>query len=171
MGFSATSPHNRRSTPRRYGLREMNCWIKIPLPSRRECTPIKIAPVRAFAAVSLLEYGGLNPILPFLGGRSDAACRVAILSVPHCYPPPRRSPLIIARRPHGANGWWRYACNGIPAMPTLVAGSSQREDSPAHPQPACPQEDGSATAHKKAGGISRYRLPRTMGWGEFEGCL
>jgi len=25
---------------------------------------------------SLLEYGGLEPILPFLGGRSDAACRV-----------------------------------------------------------------------------------------------
>ena len=31
-----------------------------------------------FAAVSLLEYGGLQPILPFLGGRSDAACRVVI---------------------------------------------------------------------------------------------
>ena len=28
--------------------------------------------------VSLLEYGGLKPILPFLGGRSDAACRVVI---------------------------------------------------------------------------------------------
>ena len=27
---------------------------------------------------SLLEYGGLNPILTFLGGRSDAACRVVI---------------------------------------------------------------------------------------------
>ena len=24
------------------------------------------------------EYGGLKPILPFLGGRSDAACRIAI---------------------------------------------------------------------------------------------
>jgi|GEM_PF-2602439 len=33
---------------------------------------------RPFAAVSLLEYGGLQPILPFLGGRSDAACRVVI---------------------------------------------------------------------------------------------
>ncbi len=31
-----------------------------------------------FAAVSLLEYGGLKPILPFLGGRSDAARRVVI---------------------------------------------------------------------------------------------
>ena len=27
---------------------------------------------------SLLECGDLKPILPFLGGRSDAACRVAI---------------------------------------------------------------------------------------------
>ena len=33
---------------------------------------------RPFAAVSLLEYGGLQPILPFLGGRSDAACHVVI---------------------------------------------------------------------------------------------
>ena len=34
-----------------------------------------------FAAVSLLEYDGLQPILPFLGGRSDAACRVVIKTV------------------------------------------------------------------------------------------
>ena len=27
-----------------------------------------------------LKYGGLKPILPFLGGRSDAACRVVIRS-------------------------------------------------------------------------------------------
>ena len=27
-----------------------------------------------------MEYGGLNPILPFLGGRSDAACRVVVPS-------------------------------------------------------------------------------------------
>ena len=27
---------------------------------------------------SLLEYGGLKPILPFFEGRSDAACRVVI---------------------------------------------------------------------------------------------
>jgi len=25
-----------------------------------------------------LEYDGLKPILPFLGGRSDAACRVVL---------------------------------------------------------------------------------------------
>ena len=31
---------------------------------------------RAFAAVSLLEYVGLNLILPFLRVRSDAACRI-----------------------------------------------------------------------------------------------
>jgi len=29
----------------------------------------------------LLECGGLKPILPFLGGRSDAACRVVIKTV------------------------------------------------------------------------------------------
>ena len=34
-----------------------------------------------FAAVSLLEYDGLQPILPFLGGCSDAACRVVIKTV------------------------------------------------------------------------------------------
>ena len=34
-----------------------------------------------FAAVSLLEYGGLQPILPFLGGCSDAACRVVMKTV------------------------------------------------------------------------------------------
>ena len=32
-----------------------------------------------------MKYGGLNHILPFLGGRSDAARRVVIL--PSCYPP------------------------------------------------------------------------------------
>ena len=135
----------------------MNCWIKIPLPSRRECTPIKIAPVRAFAAVSLLEYGGLNPILPFLGGRSDVACRVAILSTLHCYPPPRRSPLIIACRPPRDKwvGWrcvrwhprvgvyvgrWRY-----PVMPPSLL----CEDFPARPLSACLHGDGSVAEHKK----------------------
>ena len=34
-----------------------------------------------FAAVSLLEYDGLQPILPFLGGCSDAACRVVMKTV------------------------------------------------------------------------------------------
>ena len=37
-----------------------------------------IEPHGPFAAVPLLEYGGLKPILPFLGGRSDAACRIVI---------------------------------------------------------------------------------------------
>ena len=53
---------------------------------------------RAFAAVSLLEYGGLKPILPFLEGRSDAACRVVFRSsrLPPMEPPmvfttPRRA--------------------------------------------------------------------------------
>gem|GEM_PF-6699170 len=35
----------------------------------------------AFCRGPLLEYGGLEPILPFLGGRSDAACRVVIKTV------------------------------------------------------------------------------------------
>ncbi len=38
---------------------------------------------RPFAAISLLEYGGLQPILPFLGGRSDVACRVVIKTAGH----------------------------------------------------------------------------------------
>ena len=37
-----------------------------------------IEPHGPFAAVPLLEYGGLKPILPFLGGRSDAARRIVI---------------------------------------------------------------------------------------------
>ena len=40
--------------------------------------PKSLTPYGPFAAGSLLEYGGLNPILPFLGGRSDAARRVVI---------------------------------------------------------------------------------------------
>ena len=35
---------------------------------------------------SFLEYGGLNPILPFLGGRSDAARRAASWSSPTPFP-------------------------------------------------------------------------------------
>ena len=35
-------------------------------------------PYGSFAAISLLEYGGLKPILTFLEGRSDAACRVVV---------------------------------------------------------------------------------------------
>ena len=51
--------------------------------------PLINEPYRAIAAVSLLECGGLKPILPFLGGRSDAARR---------YPPSRRFLLIISRQ-------------------------------------------------------------------------
>gem|GEM_PF-4232906 len=40
--------------------------------------PIKNAPYAGFAAVPLLGYRGLNPILPFLRGRGDAARRVVI---------------------------------------------------------------------------------------------
>ena len=50
-------------------------------------SPKKIAPLRAFRRGSPLEYGDLNPILPFLEGRSDAACRVVI---PPSRLPPRR---------------------------------------------------------------------------------
>ena len=39
------------------------------------------AGTQPFAAVSLLEYCGLQPILPFLGGRSDAACRIVMKTV------------------------------------------------------------------------------------------
>ena len=71
----------RRGTPRRYGLREpelpdLNHFTrnkgKAPITNKR------LNPYGSFAAVSLSEYGGLNPILPFLEGRSDAACRVVI---------------------------------------------------------------------------------------------
>ena len=44
-----------------------------------------LTPHGPFAAGSLSGYGGLKPILPFLGGRSDAASRVVFL--PSCYPP------------------------------------------------------------------------------------
>ena len=38
-------------------------------------------PYETFTVVSPLVPGGLNPILPFLRGRSDAACRVVIKNV------------------------------------------------------------------------------------------
>ena len=87
----------------------------------------RLIPSRSFAAVSLLEYGGLNPILPFLGGRSDAARRVVIL------------PFALPVDAHvGANdGRWRGIATESPPMPTVGAGSSQREDSPAHPATRC----------------------------------
>ena len=68
---------SRRGMPRRYSLREpelpdLNHFIRRPITNKR------LNPYGSFAAVSLLEYGGLKPILPFLEGRSDAACRVVI---------------------------------------------------------------------------------------------
>ena len=52
-----------------------NLLIETSLRARGENLPNDPIP-RPFAAVSLLEYGGLKPILPFPGGRSDAACTV-----------------------------------------------------------------------------------------------
>ena len=77
-----------------------------------------------FGRVPLLEYGGLQPILPFLEGRSDAACRIVI----HL----RRSRCCL-RGVNGVEGG--NPPNDLPAMPTVGAGSSQREDSPAHLPP------------------------------------
>ncbi|MFC2479440.1 MAG: hypothetical protein ACFNUE_00150, partial [Bacteroides sp.] len=45
---------------------------------RKNPPPKKIEPLRAFHRRFPLECGGFKPILPFLGGRSDAACRVVI---------------------------------------------------------------------------------------------
>ena len=54
--------------------------IETYLRVRRENSLRRLNLYGTFAAFSLLEYGGLKPILlPFLGGRSDAACRVVIL--------------------------------------------------------------------------------------------
>ena len=68
-----------------------NFLIENDLRARRENPPKRLNLYRPFAAVSLLEYGGLKPILQFLGGRSDAACRVApqnTASHPKRPPPP-----------------------------------------------------------------------------------
>ena len=54
-----------------------NCLIERGLPDGKE-DPKKIDPYWPFAAFSLLECGGLDPILPCLGGRSDAARRVDV---------------------------------------------------------------------------------------------
>ena len=64
-----------------------NFLIENDLRARRENPPKRLNIYRPFAAVSPLEYGGLNPIPPFLEGRSDAACRVVI---PPSRLPPRR---------------------------------------------------------------------------------
>ena len=89
--------------------------VKSPLHKR-------LNPCGLFSAAPLLENGGFNQILPFLGGRSDAACRVVIFL---CAIP------IYAHM--GANdGRWQSPATMSPQMPTVGAGSSQREDSPAH---------------------------------------
>ena len=50
--------------------------------------------------ISPLEYGGLQPILPFIEGRSDAACRVVIKTIRlHVWHGIR----------HGDDGVWRNA--------------------------------------------------------------
>ena len=86
----------------------------------------RLNPYGPFSADSLLEYGGLKPILPFLEGCSDAACCVVIFL---CAIP------IYAHM--GANdGRWQSPATISPQMPTVGAGSSQREDSPAHLPPA-----------------------------------
>ena len=51
-----------------------NCVIKPSLPVRRASYK-RLNHFGSFAAVSLLECGGLRPILPFLGGRSGAPRR------------------------------------------------------------------------------------------------
>ena len=56
-----------------------DCLIESYLLERRESHLIKgLNPYETFTVVSPLVPGGLNPILPFLRGRSDAACRVVI---------------------------------------------------------------------------------------------
>ena len=60
--------------------------MELPVRTDLQEDPYKerLTPYESFAAVSLLEYGGLKHILPFLGGRSDAARRVVIRpSWPH----------------------------------------------------------------------------------------
>ena len=65
----------------------LNCVIEISLPVRRTSYK-RLTPYGPFAAVPLLENGGFNQILPFLGGRSDAACCVVIWpSRPHLWEP------------------------------------------------------------------------------------
>ena len=54
----------RRGTPRRYVLREMGLPVRTDL--QEDPYKERLTPYESFAAVSLLEYGGLNPILPVL---------------------------------------------------------------------------------------------------------
>ena len=79
--------------------------------------------MRGFWEGPLLEYGGLKPIPPFLEGRSDAARRVVIRL--HAVPVDARMGVNDGRC---GNPPQRYPRK----RPTVGAGSSQREDSPAH---------------------------------------
>ena len=74
MGFPTLNDAARRVAT---VFEKWNCLIESCLPVERE-RPKKIEPYGPFAAVSLLEYGGLKPILPFHGVPSDAACRVVV---------------------------------------------------------------------------------------------
>ena len=131
----------------------------LPRHSRREATYAVVpgmgnSPTRIAIAyksgwsrgISLLEYGGLNPILPFLGGRSDAACRVVIFlhDVSQRFLQRRGMPRRNRNHTSPCVAWytawrrWQWAAFGAMriAMPPVGAGSSQREDSPARPPSA-----------------------------------
>ena len=73
----ATRHYNNHDAARRVAtiFEKWNCLIETYLPVRRGSYK-RLNLSGPFAAVSLLEYGGLNPILPILRGRSDAARRV-----------------------------------------------------------------------------------------------
>ena len=74
--------------------------IETYLRARGENPPKRLNLYGTFAAASLLEYGGLKPILPVLRGRSDAACRVVIR--PSRLPPMGTTGLFITMR-HAIN--------------------------------------------------------------------
>ena len=83
---SAPNKTTRRAASLR-SSKNLNCVIEISLPVRRTSYK-RLTPYGLFAAVPLLENGGFKQILPFLGGRSDAACRVVIWpSRPHLWEP------------------------------------------------------------------------------------
>ena len=99
-----------------------NFLIENDLRARRENLSRKIAPLRSFCRGSPFGIRRFKSILPFLGGRSDAARRVVT--------PPSAVP--VDPRMGVNNGRCSIPRNALPAMPTVGAGSSQREDSPAH---------------------------------------
>ena len=70
-----------------------------------------LTPHGPFAAGSLSGYGGLKPILPFLGVRSDAACRVVIR-------PSRPLPM-------GTYGLYHDAARGGRALAALSTASTE----------------------------------------------